>query len=548
MPIPFSFSACLAVADGANGHHAVTIFMLQLAVIFIAARLGGLLVQRVLKGPAVLGELAAGILIGPYAFGALTWPGLGPLFPLGATEVIPPSIYALATMASVVLLFLAGLETDLGAFARFAWAGFLVGAGGLITSFALGVGAARWFGIAAHWSDPAALFLGTASAATRVGITARVLSHNRRLNSPEAVTILAGAVFDDVFSIILLAIVVGLSRGAADSAGVDWRALGWLSAKAVGFGLAFTTLGILFSRPLTRLLKKLHSNESVAVLCLGLSFMMAGLSEQAGLALIIGAYITGLALSRTDIAAELQAQLQGFHNTIVPVFFCVMGMMVNLRVIGGALVFGAVYTLLAILAKLVGCGLPALAGGFNLRGGLRIGLGMIPRGEVALIVAGMGLSAGVITQDIFGVTVLMAMLTTLAAPPPLMIALRGRDGYRRSATSAPPPEAEIGLDLPSDELAAFLRTRIERAFRSEEFYVHRVNTTLPTYHIRKDDLTFTLTQHGPRLQLSMPPQHQAIGRLILLDEFLALQDILQSLQTLKSTNQVGAGLVTGLHG
>src|SRR5438046_2917890 len=199
--------------------------------------MGGEIAERWLGQPGVLGELAAGIAIGPFALGALPIPAVGPLVPphVGAVAV-SDELYALAQLGSIVLLLVAGLETDLRQFLRFGPAAALVAVGGVIVPFGLGAGAAVWLGLARSAGDPHALFLGAILTATSVGITARVLGDLGQLDTPEGVTILGAAVIDDVLGILVLALVVGASGGRGASTGE----LAFISLKALGAWLGLT--------------------------------------------------------------------------------------------------------------------------------------------------------------------------------------------------------------------------------------------------------------------------------------------------------------------
>ncbi|NCC51008.1 MAG: cation:proton antiporter [Spartobacteria bacterium] len=543
----------LASAAAEPGHlgHLMTLLALQLAVIMIGARLGGLIFSRVFKGPAVLGELMAGMIIGPYALGGMDLPGFGPLFPLTAgvgTFPVSTELYGIATLASIILLFLSGLETDLATFLRYSVVGMVVGMGGLVFSFIFGDLCAVWFGVAESFMDPKALFMGTVSTATSVGLTARILSEKRKMGDPEGVTILAAAVLDDVLGIVVLAIVVGMTKAARMGAHLEWAAIGWIALKAFGFWIFFTVVGLLLARRITRVLKMLRSMEIIASICLGLALLLAGLSEMAGLAMIIGAYIMGLALSRTDLAYELQDQLKGLYSFLIPVFFCVMGMLVNFSAMRSVLVLGVVYSLLAVVTKILGCGIPAWFMKFNMRGALRIGIGMVPRGEVSLIVAGIGLSAGAIGPDIFGVAIMMAVLSTLIAPPMLVKAFEGGAGTRGKERLPKEEMVSLALDFPSQHITDFLCERIMQAFRNEEFFVHRLYTDQPTYHICKDEMMFTVIQDGNQIVLSMPAKYQHIARMIVVEEILSLQDLLDSAKKMKSPDSMGIELLSGLFG
>lgn len=535
--------------------HVMMHLMLQLAVIIIAAKAGGHLFQRFLKMPSVLGELVAGMIIGPYALGSLMQiPGLGALFSevtiAGTPFAASIQLNGIATIASIILLFLAGLETDLATFMRYSVVGSLVGLGGLLAAFILGDLCAVWFypGVDT-FMDPTALFLGVISVATSVGITARILAEKKKMASPEGVTILAGAVFDDVFGIITLAIVTGLA-GAAKAGGgeVNWGQIGLIAAKAIGVFVVATAIGLLFAPKLTALLKQSKSKEVIVASCFGVALLIAGLMEMAGLAMIIGAYITGLALSRTDLVHEIEEHMQGAYNLLVPIFFCVMGMMVNFEKIANptVLTFGAIYSLLAVISKVGGCALPALCTGFNLRGSLRIGLGMLPRGEVALIVAGVGLANGVIDQSIFGVSILMTMITTMLAPPLLVKSFDGRSGLRKAIGAGAEEVETIELEFPSHDITEFLTNRLVRALKREEFFVHHLHTDQPTYSVRKDDINFTVIEENSKLIINVPTAHKHIASMILLEELLSLSDLLDASEKMDDLKSMGNDLMAGL--
>jgi Na+:H+ antiporter len=524
-------------------HHRMTMLVLELAVIILFARAGGYIFSKYLKLSSVLGELCAGMLIGPFALGAFHLPFIGKLFTLThGTMPVSPELYGIATIASIVLLFLAGLETDLSMFMRYSVAGTVVGIGGVVGSFLLGDLLAVMFGIASDFMQPAALFLGAISTATSVGITARILSEKRKLDSPEGVTILAAAVIDDVLGIVLLAVIIGVAK-VSDS-GVDWAAIGIIAAKAFGFWIVCTALGLLLAKKITAVLKWFKSSELIASLALGLAFLLAGLSEMAGLAMIIGAYIMGLVLSRTDVKHELHDQLYGIYQFLVPIFFCVMGMLVDFRAMKGVLVFGAVYTVVAILAKIVGCGLPALMMRFNIRGALRIGAGMLPRGEVALIIAGIGLATGIINSEVFGISIMMTLVTTVVAPPMLTKFLDGPEGIiRRPGEMESEREKKIVFEFPNQAVADFVLTRFIRAFRIEAFYVHRVDPGLSIYHLRRDDITLTMLQEESNIIIEAAPKDEQLAMFVIAEEFLELEEMFDSLKAFNDADRLGHDLI-----
>lgn len=405
---------------------------LQVAVLLVGARLLGELFERYLQQPAVLGELAGGILLGPYAFGGLLeLPHVGPLFPPpppGAVFPVSPELNGLAQIGAILLLFRAGLDTDLGKFLRFGPRAFVIAAGGVVLPFALGAWATVAAGHAATIGDPVALFMGAIMTATSVGITARVLTDLGRLDTAEGVTILAAAVIDDVLGILVLAVVVSLGTAGTASAS-EVAAIG---ARALGVWLGVTVVALAAAGAIERGLRWFKGELGPFAPTLALVLLVSALVELAGLAMIIGAYVIGLAIGKTGLRERVEHALPPVTAFLVPLFFAVMGTLVDFRAMAGALGFGILISALAVASKVFGCGSPALWLGFNRLGATRIGIGMLPRGEVALIVAGVGLAAGVIDGDIFGVSVLMTVVTTLMAPILLVPLFRSRaSGLRR---------------------------------------------------------------------------------------------------------------------
>ena len=431
---------------------AVIRLLIQLAVIIAAAKVAGELAVRFLKLPSVLGELGMGVLIGPYALGALPIPGWGPIFPNLATDVnpIPVSVelWSLAQLGSIVLLFHIGLETNLRQFLRYVGPATAVAIGGVVLPFGLGAGATVMFGFADSFLSPEALFMGSILTATSVGITARVLTDLNRLDAPEGVTIIAAAVVDDVLGILILTVVVGISAAG----GFSLVSLGWISFKAIGFWLGLTGIGLLAAPYLEKVMDKFRTSGAITVIPLALAFLAAGLSEIFGLAFIIGAFSIGLALSTTRMGHLAEVSMIGVIDFLVPVFFVVMGMLVDVSSMQGAIVFGLVVSILAIISKVVGSGVPAFATRFNFQGSARVGVGMMPRGEVALIIAGIGLSQGIIAQDLFGVSIMMTVITTLIAPVVLVqLFEKGGSGVRgelegETAAATAPATAEAAED------------------------------------------------------------------------------------------------------
>jgi Kef-type K+ transport system membrane component KefB len=394
-----------------------------------------------LKIPPVLGELGAGILISPFLLGGIHWFGGGALFEVahdGSGLPVEPQLFFVAQLAAIVLLFEAGLETDRDQFMKYVKPATAVAAGGVLLPFAMGFAATVMLGFADMDSIEGmipAMFVGAIMTATSVGITARVLADIRKLDSPEGVTVLAGAVVDDVLGIIILAIVVGIAEEGTVTAG----SIGIIFAKAVGFWLGLMIIGSIVSKYISSAVLWFKSAGGALVLALALAFIASAVAEiYFGLAMIIGAYTMGLALSSTELKHQVEDSMRSVNNFLVPIFFVVIGMQVDFTAFGAgdtslssAVIFAAVLTVFAVISKIVGSGLPALFVGFNRIGATRVALGMLPRGEVALIVAGIGLTSGVIGQDIFGVAIVMTVVTTVLAPVFLIPAFKGGSGLKK---------------------------------------------------------------------------------------------------------------------
>lgn len=514
--------------------HLMTVLVIQLGIIIFAARLGGQFFKKI-KLPSVLGELFMGILIGPYVLGGLSLPGFAEgLFPLIAHQSIPISqeLYGFSTIASIILLFIAGLETDLSLFLKYSVKGSIIGLGGIVVPFLFG-GSVVMMLMGKGFMDPQVLLMGVISVATSVGISARILSEQRKMDSPEGVTILAAAVIDDVVGIILLAIVLGvitiLTGGQGGS--LPWGQIGIIALKAIGVWLGFTVLGLIFAKQISRFLKSFKSVTAFSVLALGLAFILAGIFEEAGLAMIIGAYVMGLSLSKTDISYVIQEKLHSLHEFFVPIFFTVMGMMVNVNTLFSkeVLIIGLFYSIAAISGKIIGGGIPSLFLKFNKIGALRIGLGLVPRGEVALIIAGIGLSSGFLSEEMFGVAVMMVLFAILTAPPMLEKVLK----IKSRGTVEELEESDLTttmFEYPSVEMTEFLITKITQEMKDEGFYIHTMEAGERIYQMRKEDIFLTMTEGDKSLSITSRVKDVGFVKTMVYESLLKLHETVNKLK------------------
>jgi Kef-type K+ transport system membrane component KefB/mannitol/fructose-specific phosphotransferase system IIA component (Ntr-type) len=446
-------------------------------------------------------------------------------------------LYAFATVASIILLFVSGLETNIKLFLRYSLAGGIISTGGVLVSFVAGclVGMMMF---QTSFLDPRCLFLGVLIASNSLGIVARLLSDQKKMDSPESVTILAASVFDDVLSIIALTVVLGvvaMASGAHSEHGLHVPTILAIAGKAFGIWLGCTILGLLFSKKLAFVLKLFKSNFDFSVMALGIALVLAGIFEKQGLAMIIGAYIAGLSLSNTDIAPVIQDRIQGIYELFVPVFFAVMGMMVNFRdiIAPPVLIFGAVYAVAAIIAKLMGCGSSALLLGFNVKGALRIGLGMAPRGEMTLIVAGIGLAAGVLNQQIFAVLILMILITTLAVPPLLTAMLKMKGAGTRKQVKGD-TSVSLTWDFPTSEIADLVMDTLLNDLRSDGFYIQVRNLHDGVSQARKDDISLSISENENFVTIDTSKDNMHFVKTAIYE---VIVELYESIQKLKNTSE-----------
>jgi Kef-type K+ transport system membrane component KefB len=388
--------------------HGAETLLLQLFAIFLAAKLVGELFERMYL-PAVLGEILAGVALGPFALG---W--------------VHPSttIESLAEIGAIFVLFNAGLETSPGDLIRVGRTALLVALAGIVFPFVLGLGYMKLIGDA----TTEAVFVGAAMVATSVGITARVLGDLNVLSSQLAKIILGAAVFDDILGMVMLAVVAGL----ASAGGVDWLRMGILLGEAVAFALFMIFVAPHVVRRVQSRVQNLSTQNAPLVIALIICLLLSWLSVKIGMAAIIGAFFAGLIFADFAPGWDLLPKAHAINEFLAPFFFFSIGARLNPGLFKGpVLLTASVISLLAILSKVVGCGLPMLGKGW--RSALAVGVGMMPRGEVALIVALAGLNAKIVTQQTYAIVVFMTAVTTILAPPALRILFRDE----RSQTSTP---------------------------------------------------------------------------------------------------------------
>jgi Kef-type K+ transport system membrane component KefB len=404
--------------------------LLDLLIVIVAAKAAAELAER-LKTPAVLGEIVAGILIGPHAFGLLN---------TSLTET--SSMLAIVGELGVILLLLqVGMEMDLGELAKVGKASLLVAVIGVVLPFAGGA----VVGVATGQDTKTSIFLGAALTATSVGITARVFGDLRALATTEARIVLGAAVADDVLGLVVLTVVVKVVAGGSIGFNTVVGTLGLAVAFLIVTGLA----GIrLVPSVLNFVHRQARSSATLAVVAFAIALAFASLAEVAKLAPIIGAFMAGLAFSRSEQHERINRDLAAIGNLFIPVFFLQIGVNVDISAMvkPSVLWLGGLLLAVAVVGKLL-----AAIGALGTRTDkVLIGIGMIPRGEVGLIFAAIGLSSGVLSSDLYAALLIVVLVSTVVVPPLLRWRV-GQNSLRPSAPLRPPTEKPAGGWLTVDD-------------------------------------------------------------------------------------------------
>lgn len=412
-----------------SGHFSIEQFFLALVCILVFSKIFGELAERI-KQPSVLGELVAGVVLG------------------GSVLAIVPSIptmagydtfHLLAEVGVAILLFEIGLETDLRDLIKVGFTSTVVAIVGVVVPFALGFGsivAFEKFGLIGS-ADPnlnllIAITAGATLTATSVGITARVLSDMNQLQSGEAKIILGAAVIDDILGLIILGVVSGLIEASAsgDGGGVSTLGVGIIFVKAFGFLIVAILVGNLISKKLFNLVEMMKVRGVLLLSALSFAFTFAFLASLVGLAPIVGAFAAGLVLANTNQFKTIEHNLKPVSDFFTPIFFIMVGAAVDVSVFNPFVSENIPIMLIALILFVVAVIGKFVSGYAIFQKGIKksvVGVGMIPRGEVGLIFAQVGLSYKVFDSKLFSAVTVMVMLTTFIAPPLLKIMFAKED-------------------------------------------------------------------------------------------------------------------------
>lgn len=379
--------------------HGTDTLLLELFAIFVWAKVFGEIFEQ-LSLPAVLGEILAGVILGPHATGLVN-----------PTDTVA----SIAEIGAIFLLFTVGLETRPQELIRVGRTSANVALAGVAVPFLLGFVYMHMRGEATH----EAIFVAAAMVATSVGITARVLADLHVLGSRVAKIILGAAVFDDILGMILLAMVGGI----VSTGGIRWIHLSVLTAEAVGFALFMIYYGPKLVSRMRPGVERLTMHDAPLILALAICLGLSVAASKIGMAAIIGAFFAGLIFADYSPEWNLQPRAHAINEFLAPFFFFIMGARLDIHAFTSNVIVSAiVISILAILSKIIGCGLPVAHEGWLTA--LRVGVGMTPRGEVALIVALIGLQMGMISQSAYAIVIFMSAVTTVFAPPLVRVLFR----------------------------------------------------------------------------------------------------------------------------
>jgi Kef-type K+ transport system membrane component KefB len=386
--------------------------IISLGILLFAAKLMAELFHRI-KLPIVLGELLAGIIVGPFALGGLFLFEGEPLVSLDET------VRHVGEIAAIVILFIAGLHITPREFLKGGAAAFTVGSIGVIVPFFVGYYVFTVFGVEALQ----ATLIATALTATSIAISIQVLTELGRMHAPEARLILGAAIVDDILAIAVLSVVTTMVQTGNLTPNIIDITLLILKILGIFAGLLIATVFII---PRVLHVERLwKSKGSVEGITTASFFAAAGIAAAVGLSPIVGAFAVGMAVASTRVIKQMEDYVSKLEIIFAPLFFAIIGAQVDLRGINiNVLYLAGIIVAVAIGTKLAGCGLPAMIFLKNKGKAMKVGIGMISRGEVGLIVAGVGVSSGALTNDIYTTVIIMVALTTIITPVWLKVAYR----------------------------------------------------------------------------------------------------------------------------
>jgi|GEM_PF-43250 len=380
--------------------------IINISLLIFAAKIFSGLFAKV-RLPEVLGELAAGMILGPYALGGIIILG-EPLMDLNEY------VQVFAEVGAILLLFIAGLEVSFGQFKAVGAKSSVVGVFGVIVPFLLGIYLLQFLGF--DWNVN--LLIAATLTATSIAITVRTLEDIGKLNSEEGSIMINSAVIDDVLSLVVLAVILSIVTSGVVPLPSE---IAWILFRTLAFWLLLMAIVLIIAPRLITRAERWKARGTVEVVATATCFGSAVAAITIGLSPIVGAFAAGMAIASSRMLARVRDYIEKLSILFSPIFFAYIGAQFNIKALSfESLLLIATLVVIAVISKLLGCGLPAMIALRNIKGGVRVGIGMISRGEVGLIIAGIGVTSGILTQNIYGAVVAMVIFTTIVTP----IALR----------------------------------------------------------------------------------------------------------------------------
>ena len=510
---------------------ALATFVLQLALLVMAARLGGMLFRK-WHLPSLLGEVAAGLLLGPHVLGILLRPEMRFI-----TDVTwDNNLSGIVMLAMMVLLFLVGIETDVRALRRHSLAGILSGLGGTlaamvaacVTTVALAHGLTS---ASISWWAPQTIFVAVAVAVTSPGIVARLLSHQQRMESPEGRVALSGVAADNLLAVWLLTTAAGIAQGVASGQPATPLLAARSAFVAIIAGVVALLIAILLTRRLDPIFKEDHDAIGPAVLGLGLALLTGGFLLETGLLPLMGAYAVGVAFSMTDIRHHVQDRLEFMHAAFVPACFALVGTRVDpaLLIRPEVLLFAGILSIAVLLAKTIGAGLPTLLAGLNPMGGLRVGICMMPRGEMTLATLAVALSAAAMPPEFLAAVVLVLFVSGLLAPAlTTAVFTKGGPGTQRGYPVS--TESRQTFAFPSPDAASLILSRLIELFEEEGFSVALLHRRDFLYQLTRGSVVVGLRRANAEIIFTCAEQDRELVNTAMLEVAASMERSLKELR------------------
>ena len=378
--------------------------LLSLAILLFAAKIFAEIFHK-FRLPVVLGELLAGIVMSPFAFGAI------PLFDGKPIVILNETVHQIGEISGIVILFIAGLEITPREFLRGGAASFTVGACGVVVPFFVGYYVFTLFGL----GGLQAVLVATALTATSIAISIRVLAELGKMQTQEAKLILGAAIVDDILAIAVLSVVTTMAQtGNMTPNIID---IAFLIIKVLGIFVALLVGAVVIIPRILHADRLWKSRGSIEGIVTASFFGASAIAAIVGLSPIVGAFAVGMAIASTKIIGRVEEYVEKLEIIFAPLFFAIIGAQVNLTGVNLYVLFlAAIVVIVAISTKLIGCGLPAILFLKSKSRAMKVGIGMISRGEVGLIVAGIGVTSGALTSNIYTTLIIMVAVTTVITP------------------------------------------------------------------------------------------------------------------------------------